>query len=270
MGESLVPRLPSHTLPTLHRFLRAHVAEAGAKGVVVGLSGGIDSALVLRLAKDALGPQRVLAVSLPDARSSPALLQEVRGYASDLGVGFHEVALDPLERPFIQGLEGMEDRVARGNLKARLRMVVLYHEGRRTSSLVLGTGNKSELLLGYFTKYGDGGADLLPIGDLYKTSVKELSAQLDLPKSVRDRAPTAGLWEGQTDEGELGMSYDLLDQILYGWERLLEVEEVAERLKLPAARVEEVISRVRVNRHKRRPPPIPKLSLRTIGIDWRD
>lgn len=269
-GDGLVPRLPSHALPTLHRFLRAHVADAGAQGVVVGVSGGIDSALVLRLAKDALGSERVHAVSIPDANAPAALRAEVREYARDLGVGFEEVALDPLEEPFVRGLQGFEDRVARGNLKARLRMIVVYHEGRRHRSLVLGTGNKSELLLGYFTKYGDGGADLLPLGDLYKTSVREMAAGLMLPEPIRTRAPTAGLWEGQTDEAELGMPYDLLDQILYGCERLLEAEEISARLQVPLARVEGILARVQANRHKRRPPPIPKLSLRTIGLDWRD
>ncbi|MDE1819513.1 MAG: NAD+ synthase [Euryarchaeota archaeon] len=267
--DSLVPRLPTHARETIHRFLRAHVREAGAKGVVIGSSGGIDSALVLRLSKDALGPSRVWAVSIPDERTPPALRAEVADYARDLRVGFSEVELAPLEIPFLPLLE-TDDRVARGNLKARLRMVVWYQEARRRGALVAGTGNKSELLLGYFTKYGDGGVDLLPIGDLYKTSVWDLAAELELPKSVRERAPTAGLWEGQTDEEELGMPYAMLDQILFGLERLLEPEEIARATGVPLDRVEAIVGRVRTFRHKRRPPPIPKLMLRTLGLDWRD
>lgn len=270
MPEDLTPRLPGHTEETLRRFLRAHVAEAGAKGVVVGLSGGIDSALVLRLAKDALGPQRVWALSLPDEQMAPALREEVRSYARDLGVGFREEPIAPMEAPFLGSVVDPSDRVARGNLKARLRMILLYQEARHQEALVAGTGNKSELLLGYFTKYGDGGVDLLPIGDLYKTCVRQLSSSLGLPRSVLERPPTAGLWEGQTDEEELGMPYEQLDRILFGLERLFEPEEISQALSLPLGQVEGIVARVKRNRHKRRPPPIPKVSLRTLGLDWRD
>lgn len=271
MAESLVPRLPAHAQETIARFLRAHVREAQANGVVLGLSGGIDSALVARLAKDALGAERVWAVSIPDDAMPRELRAEISDLARELGVELHEVPLAPLEAPFLEGkVVDPDDRLARGNLKARLRMVVGYQEARRRRALVAGTGNKSELLLGYFTKFGDGGVDLLPIGDLYKTSVRELAAALGLPRSVLDRPPSAGLWEGQTDEGELGMPYALLDQILYGMERLLEPEEIAKRLGEPLERVAAIEARVRENRHKRRPPPIPKLSLRTLGLDWRD
>lgn len=270
MTESLVPRLPSHALSTLQRFLRAHVADSGAKGAVVGLSGGIDSALVLRLAADALGASRVRALSLPDDRTPAALREEVRAYARDLGAAFEEVPIAPLEEAFARTLPGLEDRVARGNLKARLRMIVLYHAARRESALVLGTGNKSELLLGYFTKYGDGGVDLLPIGDLYKTGVRELAAALELPAPVRERAPTAGLWEGQTDEGELGLPYERIDRILYAAERLIPEAEIPGATGEPRAAVASVLGRLRASRHKRRTPPIPKVSFRTVGLDWRE
>ncbi len=271
MDGSLVPKLPSHAQETIARFLRGHVTEAGAKGVVVGVSGGIDSALVARLAKEALGPERVWTISIPDDRMPQELREEVAGYARELGVGFREVPLAPLESRFLEeDVVDPNDRLARGNLKARLRMIVWYEEARRLHALVAGTGNKSELLLGYFTKYGDGGVDLLPIGDLYKTSVRELSALLGLPRAVLERPPSAGLWEGQTDEEELGMPYALLDRILYGMERLLEPEEIARELQMPLEKVVAIEGRVRTNRHKRRPAPIPKLSLRTLGLDWRD
>lgn len=268
--DTLVPRLPGHAQETLHRFLRAHVGEAGAKGVVVGVSGGIDSALVLRLCKDALGPSRVWAISIPDGSQSPELRDEIAAYVRDLEVEMRVVPLAPLEEPFLGDLVPPEDRLARGNLKARLRMVVWYQEARRREALVAGTGNKSELLLGYFTKYGDGGVDLLPIGDLYKTGVRELSATLGLPRAVLERPPSAGLWEGQTDEQELGMPYEQLDRILFGLERLLEPLEIASLLKIELSEVQRIVDRVAFHRHKRRPPPIPKLSLRTLGLDWRD
>jgi NAD+ synthase len=135
---------------------------------------------------------------------------------------------------------------------------------------VLGTGNKSEILLGYFTKYGDGGVDLLPLGDLYKTQVWALAEQLGLPEPIRSRPPTAGLYEGQTDEAELGLPYRDLDRILHGLEGLRSVEEIADATGLPLAAVRAIELRVAANRHKRRSAPIPKIGLRTVGIDWRD
>jgi NAD+ synthase len=266
----LVPRLPHHAAATIEQFLRAHALSEGNDGVVVGLSGGIDSALVARLARDALGPEHVLGVLLPDARFPDDLATETEEYGRSLGIETRTVPIDPLERAFSASLPELTDRVALGNLKARIRMVVLYALARERRRLVVGTGNKSEILLGYFTKYGDGGADLLPIGDLYKTEVRALAKELALPAPVRERAPTAGLWEGQTDEGELGISYDDLDQILYGLEQLRSEAEIVAATGFPPDRVRAVIERIRRNRHKRRPPPIPKVGLRTVGIDWRD
>lgn len=266
---TLVPRLPPHAEATIHQFLRAHVAQAGATGVVIGLSGGIDSALTARLAADALGPRAVTGVMLPDRRDDP-LRDETRAYAAALGIEWTEVAVDRAVAAAVDALGGKLDREAAGNVTARLRMTLLYGLARPRNRLVAGTGNKSELLLGYFTKYGDGGVDLLPIGDLYKTEVRALAETLGLPEAVRGRAPSAGLWEGQTDEGDLGMAYAELDRILRGLEELRTEEEIVRITGLPAAAVEAVVARVERNRHKRRMPPIPKLSLRTIGVDWRE
>ena len=268
--SSLVPRLPAHAVETVAQFLRAHALHDGADGVVVGLSGGIDSALVARLARDALGAAHVLGVLLPDAAYPGDLATETKAYARELGFESRTVPIEPIEAAYRTNLPELGDRVSLGNVKARIRMTVLYAIARERRRLVLGTGNKSELLLGYFTKYGDGGVDLLPLGDLYKTDVRAIAERLDLPAAIRERAPTAGLWEGQTDEGELGISYTDLDQILYGLEQLRSEEEIAELTGFPLARVREVAERVVRFRHKRRPPPIPKVRHRTIGIDWRD
>jgi NAD+ synthase len=265
-----VPKLPDHALPTIEQFLRAHAISDWATGVVVGLSGGVDSALVARLACDALGADHVVGVLLPDARYPPALLSETQEYARELGIAAMTVPIGPIEAAFRAALPDVRDRVSVGNLIARIRMTVTHALAWERRKLVAGTGNKSELLLGYFTKYGDGGVDLLPIGDLYKTEVWEAAERLGVPERIRTRTPTAGLWEGQTDEGELGMPYSEIDPILYGLERLNTEAEVAERTGIPLAQVEEIARRVASTRHKRRPPPIAKVGFRTVGLDWRE
>lgn len=268
---SLEVRTPTHAVPAIHQFLRAHLATARAEGVVVGLSGGIDSAVVAQLARDALGGAKVLGVLLPGRVYPEELRAETLGFAHALGIRSRTVELAPVEAALEGALpELAAERVAAGNMTARLRMAVLYALAREAHALVLGTGNKSELLLGYFTKFGDGAADLLPIGDLYKTDVRAVAAGLGIPEAIRARAPSAGFWEGQTDEGELGLSYDLLDRILLGLEEMRSPEEVSALLGAPREDVERVAARVEAHRHKRRPPPIPKLRLRTVGLDWRD
>lgn len=271
MKDALRPRLPAHAREHVGTFIREHVALSGTEGVVVGLSGGVDSALVATLAVEALGPGRVVGLSLPDARAPPALREEVRAFAQGLGVRFRETPIAPVEDAVIASLgAGSPGMVLRGNVKARVRMILLYSEALASRLLVTGTGNKSEILLGYFTKYGDGGVDLLPIGDLYKTSVYDLGREVGLPGEVLTRAPTAGLWEGQTDEAELGFTYDFADRVLLGMEHLLPPGEIARKLEVPPGSVEAVAARVGRFRHKRRLPPIAKLSRRTVGVDWRD
>ncbi|HEV2316425.1 MAG TPA: NAD+ synthase [Thermoplasmata archaeon] len=267
---SLEPRLPSHAVEAIHQFLRAHVRDAGASGLTVGLSGGIDSALMARLARDALGAGAVHGVLLPSPKSPDGVRTETLGYARSIGI---EAAVVPLDR-LVDGLHAtvpeLTDRIALGNATARLRMTVLYALSRERGTLVAGTGNKTELLLGYFTKYGDGGVDLHPLGDLYKTDIRALARQLELPPEIQQRPPSAGFWEGQTDEGELGLTYETIDRILYGFEQLRTAEEVAELTGADLAAVRALAERVAHNRHKRVPIPIPKLRLRTVGIDWRD
>lgn len=267
---NLVPTLPSHAVATIHAFLRHHVASAGGHGVVVGLSGGVDSALAARLAVDALGAGRVTGVLLPDRFYPAPLLEETRQFGADLGIPVATYRIDPVATALRDLFPEVDDPTTWGNATARLRMIALYTVARGRRQLVMGTGNKSELLLGYFTKYGDGGVDLLPIGDLYKTEVWALAEQLGLPEAIRTRPPTAGLWEGQTDEAELGLPYASIDRILRGLEELRAPEEIARITGLALEQVERIERRVAANRHKRRTPPVPKLSLRTVGIDWRD
>ncbi|HEV2165648.1 MAG TPA: NAD+ synthase [Thermoplasmata archaeon] len=268
MSPSLRPRLPEHAEATIGRFLRSQV-PAGS-GVVVGLSGGVDSALCARLARDALGPKAVLGVALPDEGPSRDAVEEAVEYARALGIASRVVPVGPIVAALRAQLPALQDPVDLGNATARVRMIVLYALAREAGWRVLGTGNKSEILLGYFTKYGDGGVDLLPIGDLYKTEVWELAERLGLPESIRTRVPTAGFWPGQTDEGELGLSYAEVDRILRGFEELRSEEEIARLTGCSAEAIAGVRRRIELHRHKRRTPPIPKLSLRTVGLDWRD
>ncbi len=267
---SLAPRLPAHAEATIHQFLRAHIRPPVAEGVVVGLSGGIDSALVARLAADALGPGRVLGVLLPDRAFPAELRTETEGYARELGIATRTLPIAEVEDAVHGMFPEVHDLATWGNVKSRVRMMVLYTLARELRRLVVGTGNKSELLLGYFTKHGDGGVDLLPIGDLYKTEVRALARHLGLPAPILERAPTAGLWEGQTDEAELGAPYEDLDRVLRGLEELRPPDDIARATGLPLEEVRRIEARVAVHRHKRRPPPIPKIGLRTVGIDWRD
>lgn len=262
--------IPESAVETISQFLRAHALGTGSDGVVVGLSGGVDSALVARLARDALGAARVLGLLLPDTTMPPALVAETEEYGRSLGIETRTIPIDPMEDAFRGALPEVRDRVALGNTTARIRMTVLYAVARERRRLVVGTGNKSELLLGYFTKYGDGGADLLPIGDLYKGEVWGLAAELGIPPSIRERAPTAGFWEGQTDEGELGATYAEIDSVLRGLEELRREPEIVAETGLPPELVRGILGRVEMYRHKRRLPPVAKLGLRTVGIDWRD
>lgn len=257
--SALAPVLPARAEAMIHSFLREHALGHGIEGVVIGLSGGIDSALVARLARDALGRERVLGVLLPDAPFAEPLRRETESYADALGIERRTIGIAPMEEAFRKALPDVVDRVTWGNTKARIRMTTLYALARERRRIVLGTGNKSELLLGYFTKYGDGGVDLLPIGDLYKTQVRALAAKLDLPVPVRERPPSAGLWEDQTDEADLGLGYAEIDRILMGIERTRSVGEIARETALPLETVRGIVDRVELNRHKRLPVPLLKI-----------
>ncbi|MEW5760546.1 MAG: NAD(+) synthase, partial [Candidatus Thermoplasmatota archaeon] len=157
-----------------------------------------------------------------------------------------------------------------GNLKARIRMLLLYAYANSKNLIVVGTGNKTELLCGYFTKFGDGGADILPIGDLYKTQVREMARFLEIPEKIINKVPSAGLWKGQTDEDELGIKYEKLDKILYGIELGLDKNEISNKVELPIKEVERIMNMVELTKHKRKFPLIPKIGYCTVGFDWRE
>lgn len=241
--------------------------------MLFGLSGGIDSALSAYLAARALGPNHVHAVLMPYRTSSPASLADAMEVVKDLGIPHTVVDISgSVDAYFAQ----MDDKLGepasplrRGNRMARERMCTLYDLSAAQGALVVGTSNKTELLLGYGTQFGDMASALNPIGDLYKCQVRQLSAYVGVPKSILEKAPSADLWEDQTDENELGFTYDDADEILYQWVDLrLSPAEIVER-GADAKLVDHIVRRVQRNQYKRRLPIIAKLSSRTIGIDFR-
>jgi len=261
--------LPDGALEALEAFLQDHVGDAGASGVVLGLSGGVDSALVTAIAARALGPKRVFPYFLPIEGAPQRDFEDARSVAAKFKV---KLEVRDLTEPYLALVKatGAGTREIRGNVKSRTRMIALYTEAKRRKALVIGTGNKSELLTGYFTKWGDGGCDLLPIGDLYKTQVRDLSKKLGVPSRIITKPPTAGLWPGQTDEGELGISYDDLDRVLLGLELKMDDATIARRAEVALAKVRDVRAKVAGSAHKRRMPLVCKLGLRTVGVDWRE
>ncbi len=254
--------------PIIVRFIRDHLRRSGAEGVVIGISGGIDSSLTAALCVEALGADQVFGILMPHADSDPGDLEAGQHLVEHLGIdnAVHDIT------PIVTGLTGTVgalDAAALGNAKARARMMVLYAEGQRRGRLVCGTGNKSELLVGYFTKYGDGGVDIEPIGDLYKTQVWDLARAMGLPDALVERTPSAGLIDGQTDEDDLGMPYTDLDRILKGIELNASPEDIVKRTGLAAEAVDRVARMVRRSEHKRHAPLVAKVGARTVGIDWR-
>ncbi len=267
---ALRPKFQESHVEAIHSFLRHHLKESDRRGVVLGMSGGLDSSLVAKLCADALGPAKVLGMALPEETGGPDE-RDARDWAKQLGIGFRVLEIGRMVDTIARELKvGKADRVGLGNVKARVRMIALYQVAHDEDRLVIGTSNKSEICLGYWTKFGDGGADFQPIGDLYKTQVREMARHLGLPRRILEKPPTAGLWKGQTDEGELGIRYDVLDRILLGIELRFAPEDIAERAEVDLKEALQVERIVAANVHKRKMPLIPKLGIRTFGLDWRE
>ena len=268
--SALEPKFREEQVDIVRSFIRHHVSASGRRGVVLGLSGGVDSAVVAKLCVDAIGPARVLALNLPEGDGG-ADLEDARSWAKTLGIEFRVIDIAPIVAELEEELEAARaDRVSRGNLRPRVRMTLLYYVANRDGRLVMGTGNKSELAVGYFTKWGDGGADFLPIGDLYKTQVRAMATHLGVPERIVRKTPSAGLWAGQTDEAELGISYEELDCILLGIELQMDSRTIAEKAGVLLESVERIEAMVSASVHKRKMPLIPKLGVRTFGLDWRE
>ncbi len=262
---TLKVELPEFTLETLIHFIRDFTR---GKGVVLGLSGGLDSAVVLALCAKALGPEKVLALHMPDAITPESEQRDAEEVAQLFDVALRVINIENIVNTIVSTTK-LQSLLAIANIKARARMLILYAIANEEGRLVAGTSNKSELLTGYFTKYGDGASDFAPIGDLYKTQVRQLARLLDIPEHIIQKNPSANLVPGQEDEKELGIDYVTLDKVLYGIELGLEKDVLIQKIGDEKAvnRVFELYAR---SRHKRVMLYIPKIGVRTINTDWRE
>ena len=248
-------------------FIHSEVTRAGFARAVVNLSGGLDSSLSCYLAAEALGAENVLALKLPYKSSAPDATEHAQLVIDTLKVQSLTIPITEMADGLIGRFPEI-DRVRQGNIMARMRMIVLYDQSAAFQALPVGTGNKTEILLGYTTLYGDAACAINPLGDLYKTQVRQLAKAVGVPQVILDKPPTADLWLGQTDEGELGFTYAEVDQLLY-----LLVDERYSPEDCVEAGFEEtfvraVLERIRRNQFKRVMPPIAKLSNRTVGYDF--
>jgi len=248
-------------------FISTQIAEAGSEGAVISVSGGVDSAVALALLAKALSSDKISAITMPEQGVTPKSdITDALEVARLCGVTCDIIDITPMIQAIFSSLSSYvrSDVVSAGNVKARVRMIVNYYYANRFHRMVIGTSNKSELLTGYFTKYGDGAADLLPLGDLYKTQLYQLAHHLSLPRRIVEKAPSARLWPGQTTEGELGVRYEVLDLILYGWEQGMSGESIAKDLNVDTSVVIGVLERVARNAHKRAFPIILRQGLTSI------
>lgn len=252
----------------LCRFLVDEAGKAGFSKVILGLSGGIDSALVSYLCADAFSPENVTALIMPYRTSNPQNIKDAERLAELLKINYEIFDISPMVDAFYQS-DPDADFKRKGNRMARERMCFLYDYSQKYGSLVIGTSNKTELLLGYGTIFGDLASAINPIGDLYKTQVWQLSENYKIPEDILNKPPSADLWAGQTDEQELGYTYPEIDHLLYYLIDMRYSDEMLMNLNFSKAMINDVKYKIQSSQFKRRPPIIAKLSNRTINQDFR-
>jgi NAD+ synthase len=254
------------------RFIKDYVEKCGANGVVLGVSGGVDSSTTAAIASLALGGHSVLGIAMPEEETYNATdVQHAKLLAKKFGFDLKIVDISPILKAFFNSLPiyDLSDKLSRGNLKARTRMVCLYYYANRLNKLVCGSSDKSETMMGYFTKWGDAAADISPLMDLYKTQVRQLALHIGVPEELALKPSTPALWPGHLAEEELGIKYEMLDLVLFGLEHFMTTEDIAKQLNLPVKLVDNLKKRWLATEHKRRLPLTAKLEYRTVGSDFR-
>ncbi|HDJ89823.1 MAG TPA: NAD+ synthase [Thermoprotei archaeon] len=251
-------------------FIKEYVDKSNVNGFVIGLSGGIDSTLTVHLLEKAVGSGKILALILPTYFTPKEDVEDAKNIAEKLGIKYTLINISEIFNSYRNTIPYFDekDKISNGNLYARIRMNILYYTANKMNYLVAGTGDKSELLIGYFTKYGDGGCDILPIGDLYKTQVRKMAKYLRVPEKIVLKPSSPRLWPGQEAEKELNITYSEIDLILYCFfDKRMSVKDIVNATGISKEKVKLVLERVYKSAHKRRLPPIPRISGRTIGID---
>jgi NAD+ synthase len=258
----------AHALQVLTRFIHDEVTRTGFTRGVLGLSGGVDSALSTYLAVRALGKENVHVILMPYKTSAMASAGDALEVVRDLGITYELSEITAMADAFFDVHPEM-DNIRKGNVMARLRMITLYDRSQRDRSLVIGTSNKTESLLGYTTLFGDNASAINPLGDLYKTQVWQLSEAIGVPRAIIDKAPSADLWEGQTDEAEMGLHYREVDKLLYRMVDLRETDEQLFKHGFDLDLIDKIRKMIVRSQFKRRPPIIAKIGSRTINVDFR-
>jgi NAD+ synthase len=253
----------ANTCEKILEYIRNTIKNAHAKSIVIAVSGGVDSAVALMVTVKALGPRNVIALTLPERDITLKTdVDDVMRLCAVLGVTCEHIEITPILQVMRENIPAYDprDQLAYGNMKARLRMVLTYYYANKRNSMVIGTSNKTELYLGYYTKYGDGGVDVMPLADLYKYQIRALGRHLGVPSSITEKPASARLWAGQNTEKDLGLPYDSLDLIVYAYLKGWTPSKIAAETGVDQPSVEKIITRIVANEHKRLPPAILRLS----------
>ena len=272
LEDKLLQIDPESTQEKITRFIKDYITKTKAEGVVLGLSGGVDSATVGALSAISIGGHRVLGLYMPEKETYNKMdHKHIKTLVKSFQLELETINITNILNTLYKTIPNYfrKDKTSRGNLKARTRMLIWYYYANRENRIVVGSSDKSETMIGYFTKWGDAAADIAPIMDLYKTQVRQLALSLGIPKMIANKPSTPALWPNQTAEGEIGLRYKTLDLILYGLEHFMPIKTIASQLHLNMKTVKTIKKRWLGTEHKRQMPLTTKLEFRTINADFR-